>query len=143
MSDKKAEFGIQYIYVKDSSFEAPVSMHRMSSSWSPEPTINFDHSYKALENDQYEVIVAVTVEVKNDKKTVFVAEIKQAGEFVVKNFSDDQKEHLLEAYCPNTLLPYARQKISDMISQGGFPPLFINPVDFEARLQHKKSKQSS
>jgi preprotein translocase subunit SecB len=48
--------------------------------------------------------------------------------------------------CPNTLFPYARRAISELVSDGGFPPLTLQPVNFDQlygqRMQEMAQQQS-
>jgi preprotein translocase subunit SecB len=66
------------------------------------------------------------------EKTVYLCEVQQAGIFGLMGFDDHTLDMMLGTYCPNVLFPYARQSISELISQGGFPPFFLQPINFEA-----------
>lgn len=133
------EFGILHIYQSDLSFESPLPMHLLDVDWQPDAQISMNHESEDLGEGNYNVKIRVGVEVKIGEKNVFIAEIEQCGTFLLKNFDADQLEHVLKVYCPNTLLPYARQTLSDTIVRGGFPPLFIGPVDFEAQFAQDKA----
>jgi preprotein translocase subunit SecB len=135
------EFAIMHIYVKDLSFESPLPMHLLDVEWKPDAQVSMNHEHQALGDDNYNVTVKVSIDVKINDKNIFIAEIEQSGTFLLKNFNEEQLDHVLKAYCPNTLLPYARQTLSDTIVRGGFPPLFIGPVDFES--QYAKEKNST
>ena len=74
----------------------------------------------------------VTVTVKNGDKTAFVAEVEQAGLFLVQGFEGVHLEHLLKGVAPNILFPYAREVISDLVTRGTFPQFLLQPVNFEA-----------
>jgi preprotein translocase subunit SecB len=132
------EFAIGHLYVTDASFEMAQPMHRLAE-WKPDAKIQMDFNHKVHSDHEYEVILTVTADVHSDDQKVFIAEVQQAGAFLIKNFRKDQLEHLLESYCPSVLLPYARQALSDLIIKGGFPPLFLSPVDFETQYQEKKA----
>ena len=136
------EFAIGHIYIKDSSFEIATPMHRLSE-WKPDAKITRECTYQALENKTYEVQLRVTVSVKSNDEKAFIAEVQQAGSFIINNFSEQQLEHLLESYCPSILLPYLRQALSSSITLGGFPPFFLPPIDFESEYQHKKAAKAT
>lgn len=134
------DFAIVHIYVKDCSFEAPVPMHQLDQGWDPEADIDLSVSH-TLGEDRHEVVLLATVKVSIKDETIFVAEVKQGGTFLLKGFTGDDREHILESFCATILFPYARQNLSDMISRAGFPPLYLNPVDFEGQFQQKKQAQ--
>ena len=107
-------FEINRIYTKDLSFESPKSpgIFKQESKFSVDVTL--DAKSTVLEGDFYEVTLSVTVTAKEDanKEVAYIAETKQAGIFTVNRFPDDQREHLLRAYCANILFPYAREVIT-------------------------------
>ena len=50
--------------------------------------------------------------------------------------------HMMGAYCPNVLFPYAREVVSDLVSKGSFPQLLLTPVNFDALYaQHMQEQQ--
>ena len=53
---------------------------------------------------------------------------------------------MINTMCPNTLFPYARQLISSLVGEGGFPPLVLQPVNFEQmyaqRMQQMMEEQN-
>ena len=130
------EFAISHIYVKDISFELVTPMHQLLK-WEPNAEINRKFNCIKKENDEYEVTLTINIKVSSNKQQAFLVELQQSGAFLIKNFKEQQVEHLLESYCLSVLLPYARQAVSAQITQGGFPPLFLPPVDFEAEYQQK------
>jgi preprotein translocase subunit SecB len=52
--------------------------------------------------------------------------------FGIAGFNDTDKAGILGSYCPNLLFPYARQVISSMVLEGGFPPFLLQPINFDA-----------
>ena len=80
----------------------------------------------------FEVVLAVTVTCQLADKTVYLAEVHQAGLFGLGGFDDRTLDMMLGTYCPNVLFPYVRQGISDLVVQGGFPPFYLQPINFEA-----------
>ena len=76
---------------------------------------------------------------QNDK-TAFLVELKQAGVFLIKGFPEQQLNQLLGSYCPHTLFPFAREAVSDFVSKGGFPPLLLSPVNFDALYAQQLAK---
>jgi preprotein translocase subunit SecB len=138
------EFAIQRIYLKDLSFESPQAPNVFLEEWKPELSMDLNTATNSLGDDNHEVVLTVSVTVKMADKTVFVVEVKQAGIFTVKGF--EQKEELpamLGSFCPNVLYPYARQIITYAVMEGGFPQLYIAPVNFDAMYQQHQMQQAA
>lgn len=126
------EFAIKGIFIRDLSFEAPHPPHGQSADWKPEVKFEMNTQARKLEDDDYEVILKLTVTVKEDKKVSFLTELQQGGIFTLRNFNDAQRGQMLGSFCPNVLYPYARETISNMAIRGGYPPLYLAPVNFDA-----------
>lgn len=128
------QFGIQKVYVKDTSFEAPNSPGIFSDghTWEPDINVNLNNSSNPLGNDMFEVTLTLTVTAKLADKTAFLAEVQQAGIFGVRGAGEGQMGPILGSYCPNILFPFARQVIATLVSEGGFPTLLLSPINFEA-----------
>jgi preprotein translocase subunit SecB len=135
------DFGIQRIYVKDLSYEAPNVPHIFRDNWAPRVEIDLQSKSDILEDGIYEVVLSVTSTVKLNEKMAFLAEVHQAGIFTIRNFPDDQLDHLLGSFCPSVIFPYARESITDLVTRGGFPQLYIAPINFDAIYQQKLAKQ--
>lgn len=125
-------FDIQRIYIKDTSFESPNTPQVFREEWKPEVNIDLQTKTQALEENAHEVVLTVTVTAKKEGKTIFLIEVKQAGIFTIKGFDKDQLGQMVGSFCPNILFPYAREIISDIAVRGGFPPLYLTPVNFDA-----------
>ncbi len=149
MSEQQQEqqFIIQRIYVKDVSFEAPNSPGIFTQEWNPDTNLDLNTKVNTLANDNYEVELFITITVKSDDKTAFLVEVKQAGVFFIQGYGQEQINHLLAAYCPNILFPYAREVIAGMVSKGSFPELHLSPINFDAlyarRLQEEQASASA
>jgi preprotein translocase subunit SecB len=143
MSEQPAapQFAIQTIYTKDISFESPNVPHVFRDQWKPEFSFNIDSGARNLDDENYEVNITVTVTVNNGDKTAFLVEVKQSGIFTIVNFGDEQRDHMLGAYCPNVLFPYAREVISSLVSRGGFPQLVMAPFNFETAYAQRRAQQ--
>lgn len=133
-------FNIQKIFVLDQSFEAPHSPDAFTGSWAPEANLEMNTHFEKLDETAYQVVLKMTVTTKNQDKTAFVIELKQAGIFTLQNIPADQVEPLLLAYCPNTLFPYARENIATAVFRGGFPELNLSPVNFDALYWQSKQQ---
>ncbi|MFA9485520.1 protein-export chaperone SecB [Moraxella haemolytica] len=124
------QLGLERIYIKDLSFEVPTA-EVFTKEWQPELDISLATASIDLDEDHKEVVLTVNVTVKNGGSTAYIAEVQQAGIFLLKNIPEGDLEHLQQAYCPNILFPYAREAISDLVSRGSFPQLLLAPVNFD------------
>jgi preprotein translocase subunit SecB len=128
----QAQFTVEKIYVKDVSFEAPNTPQVFNEQGQPQLSMNLNQKVGRLDGDAYEVILGVTLTCTLNDKTVYLAEVEQAGIFGLSGFDDRTLDMMLGTYCPNVLFPYVRQTISDLITTGGFPPFYMQPINFEA-----------
>ena len=137
------QFAIQKIYIKDVSFESPNAPAVFTEEWTPDSNLELNTNGKKLEDNVYEVVLSLTVTVKNSDKVAHLVEIQQAGIFSIAGFNDSDLAHMLGSFCPNILFPYAREAVSDMVTRGGFPQLLLSPVNFDALYaQHLQQMQN-
>lgn len=136
-------FTLEKIYLKDVSFESPGSPAVFLKNEQPEISIQLGLGHGTLDAAQgyYEVVLTVTVTAKQKDTSMFLAEVQQAGIFRVHGVAQDVQMRTLEIACPHVLLPYAREAVSDLVSKGGFPPLYIAPMNFEALYEQKQAAQ--
>ncbi|MDT8383379.1 MAG: protein-export chaperone SecB [Gammaproteobacteria bacterium] len=138
------QFGLQKIYLKDTSFETPNSPEIFTAEWKPDINVELGTGGKPLAENVHEIVLTVTVTAKLGGKTAYLAEVHQAGVFTMAGFSDAEQGHMKGSYCPSILFPYAREAISDIIGKGGFPQLLLAPVNFDALLaQHQAGAADS
>lgn len=138
------QFAIQKIYTKDVSFETPNSPKIFTQKWEPAVEFNLGTNVETLEANLYEVALTVTATVKCNDSTAYLAEVCQAGIFVLEGFEDNEMGPMMGSFCPNILFPYAREAISDLVTKGGFPPLLLAPVNFDALYaQHVQQMQQA
>lgn len=131
-TEPQQEFAIHNIYLKDSSFESPNSPQVFQTSPKPGIQLTLGVNHNELQDGIYEVILNVNVTAKEKESTTFLVEIQQAGIFTVKGFDQAGISSMLGIFIPNMLFPYARETVSNMVTRGGFPPLLLEPVNFEA-----------
>ena len=130
--EEAPQFSLQRIYVRDLSFEAPKSPAIFRQEWTPSVGLDLNTRQKQLEGDFYEVVLTLSVEVKNGDEIAFIAEVQQAGIFLIKGLDASSMSHTLGAFCPNILFPYARETIDSLVVRGSFPALMLAPVNFDA-----------
>lgn len=144
MSEENQQFAIQKVYLKDVSFESPNSPQQFAEeSEQPQINVQLNTSHQAIAQDTYEVVLEITVTATQNEKTAFLVELKQAGIFTIAGFPQENLGGMIGAYCPETLFPFAREAISEMIVKGGFPSLLLHPVNFNALYTQKMQQQGA
>lgn len=123
---------LQKIYIKDLSFESPKAPEVFTTNAAPTTQLNMRYGNRDLGQDNIEVSLTVTVEAKQDDTTLFLVELTQAGVFMLRGYDPEQKAQIVGSFCPNTLYPFAREAIADLIQRGGFPQLLLQPINFDA-----------
>lgn len=141
--EPRQQFSIQKLYVKDLSFESPSSPESFTfERWDPAVELNLNNSSSRVKDNLFETVLRITATVKNQEATAFLIEVQYAGLFVISGFEDAELEYLLGSQCMTVLFPYARELISDMTMRGGYPPLIVSPVNFDALYQQHRQKKA-
>jgi preprotein translocase subunit SecB len=128
---EQMQFNLQKIYAKDVSFELPNAPEVFQETAQAEIKMNLSQSVNNISDEIFEVILTVTVTAMAGEKTAYLAEVHQAGLFFVKGFNEQNLHTVLNTLCPHTLFPYACRVITDLVGDGGFPPLVLQPINFE------------
>ena len=138
------QLAISKIYVKDFSFESPRAPEVFKAGeWKPQTNLNLRSSHDALEGDAHEIVLTVTVEAKEEDKTLFLVELHQAGIFEIAGYGSEELEAIVGSFCPNILFPYARETIASIIQKGGFPEFVLQPINFDALYLQAKQQQQA
>jgi preprotein translocase subunit SecB len=133
-SDTAPNLALQGVYLKDCSYESPQGP-RGDGNWKPQINLDLATNSNVIQGDLHEVVLTVTVSAKQNDKTLFLVEVKQAGAFLMQNIPAEEAKRAIASICPGILFPYARAVVSQLVSQGGFPQLLLPPVNFEALYQ--------
>ncbi|RLA39169.1 MAG: protein-export chaperone SecB [Gammaproteobacteria bacterium] len=130
--EQQPAFAAQRIYLKDVSYEAPNAPGIFLQEWEPEVNVEMDNSVTELdENGVYDVQLKITVTAKTGDHVAYIAEVVQGGIFLVTGFEEKDRLRLTGAVCPDTLYPYAREALSNLMTKGSFPPFLLTPVNFD------------
>ncbi len=144
--ENKKTVSLQTIYIKDISFEAPNSPDVfLEKEVTPDTKLNIANTHTKLGDGIYDVSLKATVESTYGDKTMFVAEVEQAGVFAINGYSEEETRALIAVFCPNTLFPFIRELVSGIVTKAGFPALLLQPINFDsiysqAMEQHKDQK---
>src|SRR5678815_3930805 len=125
-------------YVKDLSFENPSMGVNIR-----QPQIDFTVDLQARrvsETGPFEVLLKLRVNAVQEEKTLFLLEIAYGGLFVLDRIPEDSLQPVLLIECPRLMFPFVRRIIADLVSDGGLPPLMIEPIDF-AQLYRSKMQE--
>ena len=141
---QEQQFSIQKFYLKDVSFESPNAPTVFADGeWQPEVNIQLNSSNQSIGQDTFEVDLRITVTAKQSKKTAFLVELTQSGIFAISGFEQENLRGMLGAFCPETLFPFAREAVAELVSKGGFPPLLLAPVNFNALYMQQAQQQQA
>ena len=135
------QFQLQRIYLKDMSYEAPKTPLLFKENWKPDVNLEMNNASSEVEPGIYEVVLKATVTVKNGENVAFIAEVAQAGLFLLQGVEGIQKEAILKGVCANILFPYVRETVSDVVARGTFPQFLLQPINFEAAFAENLRKQ--
>ncbi|MGP8232431.1 MAG: protein-export chaperone SecB [Methylovirgula sp.] len=118
-------------YTKDLSFENPNAPRSLGPQQKP-PNISIQVNVNArqIAEADYEVELLLEGAAGEDVDTLFKFELNYAGIFRVLNIPQSDVQPVVMIECPRLLFPFARQIIADAVRNGGFPPLYIDPIDF-------------
>lgn len=131
-NQNQPQFAMQRIYIKDLSFESPNSPVVFQEQWQPQINLDLNTGHNKISDNQHEVVLSLTVTAKLGEKVAYIVEIQQAGVFLINGVEEKQLGHMLGAYCPTILFPYAREAIDSLVGRGSFPALMLAPVNFDA-----------
>lgn len=133
VSGSDRSFALQSIHLKDLSFESPNTPGKFGVQLTdPDVQMNLKNAHKVLANNIYEVSLQISIHAKADDKSIFLVEIDQGGMFQIKGYSPEETKMILGTYCPASLFPYARELVSSLVGKGGYPPLVLQHINFDA-----------
>lgn len=135
MSDAAAQqtvtFQVNAQYIKDLSFEAPGTPQIFAAlaNATPEVNVQVNLDTQPMGNHLHEVTLRIAIEAKLQDKTAFILDLTYCGVFTVQ-MPEEHLQPMLMIECPRLLFPFARNIVADMVRDGGFPPILLQPIDF-------------
>jgi preprotein translocase subunit SecB len=136
-------FQIQRVYLKEASLEQPNSPAILLESEQPTVAIQLGVNAAPVADGVYEVMVTATVQTKIKDKTVFLVEATQAGIFEIRNLPPEQMGPIMGIACPQIVYPYLRGNVADLIQRGGFPPVHLSEINFQAMYEQQQAAQAA
>lgn len=138
---QEAQFVLQRIYVKDMSFESPRAPDSFLQQFKPKVNLELNSSHSRISEDNFEVVLAITVTATNEaEEVIYLVEVQQAGVFMIKGMDQENLTQTLGSFCPSVLFPYARETIDAIVTKGSFPALMLAPVNFDAVYAQAKAQ---
>ncbi|ARV20460.1 Protein-export protein SecB [Curvibacter sp. AEP1-3] len=138
MADQEPVFQIQRVYLKEASLEQPNSPAILLEQEQPSVDIQLGVEAAPVAEGVFEVCVTATVQTKIKDKTVFLVEAKQAGIFEIRNLPQEQLGQIMGIACPQIVYPYLRGNVADLIQRGGFPPVHLSEINFQAMYEQQQ-----
>ncbi|MFZ9543530.1 MAG: protein-export chaperone SecB [Hylemonella sp.] len=135
-------FQIQRVYLKEASLEQPNSPAILLSQEQPSVDIQMGVQVTQVAEGVVEVALAATVHTQIGEQTVYLAEVKQAGIFEIRNIAGDQMGPVMGIACPQIVYPYLRGNVADLIQRAGFPPVHLAEVNFQSMYEQQQSEQA-
>jgi len=134
-------FSIEKLYLKDLSLEIPNAPQIFLEREAPQIDVQLNTKHGVVSEGIYETSLTVTITAKLQEKTMFLVEATQGGIFQIRNVPAEEIDPILGIACPNILFPYVREVVSDAVTRAGFPPVILNPMNFEGLYQQQKQAQ--
>jgi preprotein translocase subunit SecB len=141
--NQEPTFQIQRVYLKEASLEQPNSPAILLEQEQPTVDIQLGVEASPAADGVFEVCVTATVTTKIKDKTVFLVEAKQAGIFEIRNLPPEQMGPIMGIACPQIVYPYLRGNVADLIQRGGFPPVHLSEINFQAMYEQQQSAQAA
>ena len=136
-------FQIQRVYLKEASLEQPNSPAILLEQEASTVEIQLGVNAVPVAEGVFEVMVTATVQTKIKDKTVFLVEATQAGIFEIRNIPQEQMGQVLGIACPQIVYPYLRGNVADLVQRGGFPPVHLSEINFQAMYEQQQVQQAA
>jgi preprotein translocase subunit SecB len=128
-------------FVRDLSFENPRAPEALRGGAQPQIDLGVEMNARGREDGLFEVELKLSAKANRDDGALFVVELLYGGLFQISGVSPEDMEPVLLIECPRYLFPYARRIISDITSEGGFPPFLLDPIDFAGVYAARKAEE--
>lgn len=131
-------------YTKDFSFENPNAPDGLVSGWgAPQTNVHISLQHRLIKDTQHEAVLSLRVEAKypEQDKVAFIIDLSYAALVQLQNIPEENVKPVLMIEVSKQLFPFAREIIADAVQKGGFPPLYLQPISFEALYMAETQRQ--
>ncbi|MEO5347697.1 MAG: protein-export chaperone SecB [Magnetococcus sp. YQC-9] len=135
-------FRIEKIYLKDLSFESPNAPESFRDPGEPRTEYQLETSASQKGADHFESLLHVTVKVLIGDSVLFLVDVTYGGLFLMHNIPAEHISPMLGIECPNILFPFVRQLVASLVTEGGFTPVVLDPINFMAIYQQQLQQQA-
>lgn len=146
-ADNQPVAGILTQYIKDLSVENPNAPAAYQWSEQPQVDVQFNIGAEPMGEDVNEVTLKVNIKANSEKGTLYIVELDYCGLVGIRNLPEEQAHAYLFAEAPRILFPFARRVVADAVRDAGFPPLMVDPIDFNGlyiqQLQAKRAQEEA
>lgn len=128
--DTSPAIGLISQYIKDLSVENPNAPESYQWTEAPEMHVDFNIGARTIAPEVHEIELKINVTSKGAQGTAFIVELSYGALVGMRNVTDEQAHPFLFAECPRLVFPFARRIIADAVRDAGYPPLMLEPIDF-------------
>lgn len=140
--DTTPAIGLISQYIKDMSFENPNAPAVYQWTGQPQIDIQFNIGASKVAEDVHEVVLKIEAKAVAADRVAFQVELSYAGLFGIRNVPEEQIQPFCYAEAPRLIFPFARRVLADAVRDGGFPPLLIDPIDFNGLYLQQAAAQA-
>lgn len=144
-ADNQPSAGIISQYVKDLSVENPNAPQSFQWADQPQLDVQFNIAANAVNEEVHEIELKISVNAKAPQGTAYIIELAYCALIGMRNIPEDQAHAFLFAEAPRLAFPFARAVIADAVRDAGYPPLMLDPIDFQGlymqRLAEKQAEE--
>lgn len=130
--DTAPAIGMLSQYIKDLSVENPQAPHSFQWDVQPQIDVQVNIQVNAINDEVHEVAMKLAIKAESDNGVHFSVELDYATLFGMRNVTDEQAHPFLFGEAPRLIFPFARRVIADAVRDAGYPPLVLEPIDFNA-----------
>jgi preprotein translocase subunit SecB len=145
--DTSPAIGFVSQYVKDLSVENPNAPDSFQWTEAPELQVEFNIAARTFAPELHEVELKIKATSKTSQGLAYLVELAFGGLIAMRNIPDDQAHPFLFAEAPRLLFPFARRIMADAVRDAGYPPLMLEPIDFNglyfAQLQQQQAEAAA
>lgn len=146
-ADTQPAIGLLTQYVKDLSVENPNAPNVFQWPEPPQINVQFNIGAESIGNDVHEVMLKITITASSQRGKAYLVDLAYCGLVGMRNLPEEQAHAFLYAEAPRLLFPFARRVVADAVRDAGFPPLMLDPVDFNGlylqRLQARRAEEAA